>query len=373
MSFLPCTLLSPSDMYNGCRQVMPKGWRPAEKKVAAARWLSVGARSPHGEGEPVLGRGEWGSASLARMAGPYVTGRCLSPLADVVAPTVPQLQVPPCVRQSCQQGEVLRLRAYHPQRPWQPLLRCEPSLHCGGDWVCRWGGLPRHSHPPGELCQAELAFTSASRGWRRAGLSRELDCTDDIQLMLLPELQNDGRGPRCPERWFLGCVYYMSCLAACSFFNTSLHFISHLTFLYNQQELCCWAVCLLGEITNKKAVRYRGQKLKGALVAWLQLWAKENMVGFGLPSPLWKNGDTVIRQWSSSASSTWCWKTFPFRNKCHVYGFWWLRDLMRRRSWLSDVYCFRKIRHALMWINFRMRLWALWNQGRTDERQKFSL
>lgn len=53
------------------------------------------------------GEGGGGSASLAGTAGPYVMGRCVSPLADVVAPTVPQLQVPPCVWQSRQQGEVL--------------------------------------------------------------------------------------------------------------------------------------------------------------------------------------------------------------------------------------------------------------------------
>lgn len=65
---------------------------------------------------------------------------------------------------------------------------------------------------------------------------------------------------------------YMSYTAACSFSNTFLHFISRLTFLYNQQELCCSDVCVLGEMANKKAIsRYRGQKLKGALVAWLQL------------------------------------------------------------------------------------------------------
>lgn len=62
----------------------------------------------------------------------------------------------------------------------------------------------------------------------------------------------------------------MSLLLA--FFNVLLHFIFHLPFWYNQQELRCSDVCILEEIANKKAVnRHRGQKLKGALVAWIHL------------------------------------------------------------------------------------------------------
>lgn len=55
------------------------------------------------------------------------------PPADVMAPPVPELQVPPRLWQTSQQGELLRLSAHHPQRPRQPLLRREPPLHCGRD------------------------------------------------------------------------------------------------------------------------------------------------------------------------------------------------------------------------------------------------
>lgn len=222
----------------------------------------VGARSPNREDKPVLWRGEWRSASLAGTASPYVTGHCVSPLADVLAPTVPQLQVPSCVRQSRQQGQVLRLCAHYPQRPRQPLLCREPPLHCCGDRVRGWRRLHRHSHPAGELCWGKLAFNCILRGWRRARLSRELDHTEDIQLMLLPELQNDRRGPQCPDRWFLECVYLHVLHCCLQFFNISFHFVSHLPFLYNQQELCCSDVCLLGEIANKKAVDTEGKNWK---------------------------------------------------------------------------------------------------------------
>lgn len=167
LSFLSCTLLSPSEMCSGCRDRSCQRAEDQRKNhgccLLAEGWFE----------DLVLGRGEWGSARLARTANPYVTAHFVSFLADVVAPTVPQLQVPPRVRQSCQQGEVLRLRAHHPQCPWQPLLCCEPPLHCGCDWVCRWGGLPCHSHPPGKLCRGKMAFKSVLRGWGRAGLSRE--------------------------------------------------------------------------------------------------------------------------------------------------------------------------------------------------------
>ena len=57
---------------------------------------------------------------------------CLFP-ADVMASPVPELQVPPRLWQTSQQGELLRLGAHHPQRPGQSLLRCEPLFHCSGD------------------------------------------------------------------------------------------------------------------------------------------------------------------------------------------------------------------------------------------------
>lgn len=168
LSFLPCTLLSASEM---CNRVMAEAWTP-DKTASTAGWLRLGVSSPSGDGEPVVGRGEWSSASLARRACPYAWGRCVSALADVVAPSVPQLQVPSRVWQSCQQGQVLRLRAHHPQCPRQPLLCCEPQLHRRGDRVCWWWCLPRHSHQAGEFPKVSWLST----GWQRDRLSRELDC-----------------------------------------------------------------------------------------------------------------------------------------------------------------------------------------------------
>lgn len=165
LSFLSCTLLSPSEMCSRDRSCQ-RGEDQRKNHVCcllAESWFE----------DPLLGIGEWECARLARTASPYDTGHFVSSLADVMAPTVPQLQVPPCVRQSCQQGEVLRLCAHHPQCPWQPLLCCEPPLHCSGDWVCGRGSLPCHSHPPGELCPGKMAFKCVLRGWGRAGLSKE--------------------------------------------------------------------------------------------------------------------------------------------------------------------------------------------------------
>lgn len=41
-------------------------------------------------------------------------------------------------------------------------------------------------------------------------------------------------------------TYVLHCCL--QFFSTFLYFISHLPFLYNQQELCCSGVCLLGQL-----------------------------------------------------------------------------------------------------------------------------
>lgn len=63
-------------------------------------------------------------------------------------------------------------------------------------------------------------------------------------------------------------------------------------------------------------------------MAWLQLWPKENVVCFALTCPLWKNGDTVIKQWISWASSTDAGKTsFSETNPMFMgfddLGIWW--------------------------------------------------
>lgn len=181
---------------------------------------------------------------------------------DVVAPAVPQLQVPPCVWQGRQQGEMLRLRAYHPQRPWQPLLRCEPTLHRGGDRVCRRRGLPCHSHPPGEFHRGRLAFVRAERELvsQRGGSYRRYS------------ISAVGWGAESVDRApgsLAGDLYLTRLMQLLAGFQ-HLPSRSISVALCNQQELWCSNVCLLGEMANHKAIsRYRGQNLNGALVAWL--------------------------------------------------------------------------------------------------------
>lgn len=95
---------------------------------------------------------------------------------------------------------------------------------------------------------------------------------------------------------------------------------------------------------------------------------KENMVCFALRPPLWKSGEMVIGQWSSQASSidageTSLSETNPMFMGFDDLGFGWEGEAGHLMFIASE-----KIRHALMWINLNMRLWALWNQDRTDER-----
>lgn len=174
LSFLPCTLLSPSEI---CYKVMAKGWTP-EKTVYSLLWLRFGVSSPSGEGEPVVGRGEWGSASLARMSCPLCLGMlCFLPCRcrgtrSTAAPSsgtctaklparISATTVCPSPATCTTTTSVLWTPA---SSPWSPSARAVvPSLSSPSS---RWDP------------QRELPSERASRGWRRDRFSRELDCRE---------------------------------------------------------------------------------------------------------------------------------------------------------------------------------------------------
>lgn len=167
------------------------------------------------------------------------------------------------------------------------------------------------------------------------------------------------------------CIY-MSCVAACRFL-TPCFILQLICLSCIISIMCCSDVCLLGETANWKVFSgYRGQNQKDALVRGFS--CDQKRIWYVLfYSLLCERMETQLSgNEALKLQALMLWR-LPFQKQIPCVWVLMTLDLMRERSWPSDVYCFSKIRHALMWINFTMRLWSLWNQDRTDERQKFSL
>lgn len=199
-----------------------EGVRTSREKHGCCLLAEGWYKEPKWGGWVCAGEREQGSVTPAGIFGHCVMELCVSSPADVVAPAIPQLQVPPCVWQTCQQGEMLWLCAHHPQCPRQPLLRCEPPLHCSGDWMRRRRCFPCHSHPPGELHQGEPAFQRLEESQAFQGASLWRGDLIDATIWTAKWWKR----PQMPWQVLARMCILMSYIAACRFL--ALPFVSFL-------------------------------------------------------------------------------------------------------------------------------------------------